>query len=309
MSRIQRMIIPDEETVYHIMSRTALDGLPFRDIEKDKMVEIIRRFSRVYFVEIMGFCIMDNHFHLVARMHLETSYSDSDIRDRYVAFYGSDDEFTKELIPHYRKRWSSLSEFVKDIKQNFSRYYNKMHDRKGTLWGERFKSLIVQDGATLINCLAYVDLNPLRAGIVERPDDYRWNSLGYHIQQGNRDGFLSLDFGLVEFGVLDAKERLKRFRRHVYEAGAVNRSDKGFVEVIDSKIVEKERARDFNISTIRRFRYKTRYFSDSGVIGTKAFVSKTYHRFKHYFQSKEKKPKPIKGLQGIYSMKRLSEPA
>ncbi len=139
MSRIQRMIIPDEKTVYHILSRTALDGLPFRDIEKDKMVEIIRRFSRVYFTEIMGFCIMDNHFHLVARMHPGANFSDSDIRGRYVAFYGNDDEFTKELIPHLRKRWASLSEFVKDIKQNFSRYYNKMHDRIGTLWGARFK--------------------------------------------------------------------------------------------------------------------------------------------------------------------------
>ncbi len=151
MGRIQRMIIPDEKTVYHIISRTALDGLPFRDIEKDKMVEIIRRFSRLYFVEILGFCIMDNHFHLVARVHPEKNFTDSDIKNRYVAFYGSNDYFTKELIPHLRKRWSSLSDFVKDIKQNFSRYYNKMHDRKGTLRGERFKSLIVQDGNTLIN--------------------------------------------------------------------------------------------------------------------------------------------------------------
>ncbi|MCP4754814.1 MAG: hypothetical protein GY866_28395, partial [Proteobacteria bacterium] len=158
-------------------------------------------------------------------MHIETSYSAADGKARDIGFYGNDDEFTKERIPHFRKRWSNLSEFVKDIKQNFSRFYNKTHDRKGTLWGERFKSLIVQDGSTLINCLAYVDLNPLRAGIVERPEDYRWNSLGYHIQQGNRDGFLSLDFGLVEFGVLDEKERLRRYRRHVYEAGAVNRSD------------------------------------------------------------------------------------
>ncbi len=78
--------------------------------------------------------------------------------------------------------------------------------------------------------------------------------------------FILLDFGLAEFGVLDVKERLRRYRRHVYEAGAVNRSDKGFVEVIDSKIVEKERARDFNISGIQRFRYKTRYFSDSSII-------------------------------------------
>ncbi len=112
-----------------------------------------------------------------------------------------------------------------------------------------------------------------------------------------------LDFGLAEFGVLDAKEKLRRCRRHVYEAGAVNRSDNGFVEVIDSKIVENERARDFNLGAIRRFRCNTLYVFDSGIIGTKAFVSRTYHRFKHYYQSKEKKPKPIKGLKGIYSIK------
>jgi hypothetical protein len=52
----------------------------------------------------------------------------------------------------------------------------------------------------LINCLAYIDLNPLRAGIVSRPEGYRWNSIGYHIQTGNKDEFLSLDFGLKEFG-------------------------------------------------------------------------------------------------------------
>ncbi len=57
-------------------------------------------------------------------MHPETNFSDADIKERYVALYGNDDDFTKELIPHFRKRWSNLSEFVKDIKQNFSRYYN-----------------------------------------------------------------------------------------------------------------------------------------------------------------------------------------
>jgi hypothetical protein len=52
----------------------------------------------------------------------------------------------------------------------------------------------------------------------------------------------------------------------------------------------------------------TRYFSDSGIIGTNEFVSINYQRFKHIFQSKhEKKPKPIKGLDGVYSLKRLAE--
>jgi hypothetical protein len=51
------------------------------------------------------------------------------------------------------------------------------------------------------------------------------NSLGYHIQQHNKDGFLSLDFGLTEFGIMDEKERLRHYRRHVYEAGAIPRPD------------------------------------------------------------------------------------
>ena len=94
----------------------------------------------------------------------------------------------------------------------------------------------------MINCLAYIDLNPLRAGLVERPEDYRWNSLGYHLQTGNKDNFLSLDFGLIEFGVL------------------------------------------------------------------KDFVSINYQRFKHIFMSKrEKIPKAVTGLDGVYSLKRLSE--
>jgi hypothetical protein len=63
------------------------------------------------------------------------------------------------------------------------------------LWGERFKSLIVENGETLINCLAYIDLNPLRADLVKRPEDYRWNSLGYNIQTNNQDNFLYTDFG------------------------------------------------------------------------------------------------------------------
>jgi hypothetical protein len=57
-----------------------------------------------------------------------------------------------------------------------------------------------------------------------------------------------------------------------------------------------------------RFRYRTCYFTDSGIIGSKKFVAENYQQFKHLFYSKhEKKPKPIKGLDGIYSLKRLSE--
>jgi len=79
-------------------------------------------------------------------------------------------------------------------------------------------------------------------------------------------------------------------------------------QVIDDKVVAKERKKEFKISRITRFRYRTRYFTDSGIIGSKEFVSTNYQRFKHLCYSKhEKKPEPIKGLEGMYSLKRLPE--
>jgi putative transposase len=117
-----------------------------------------------------------------------------------------------------------------------------------------------------------------------------------------------LDFGLKEFGVVNTEERLKRYRRYVYEAGAVDRSEKGQRKVIDDAVVKKEQKREYEISRIDRFRYRTRYFTDSGVIGSKEFVSKTYMSFRHVFHSRhEKKPKAVKGLEGMFSLKRLSE--
>jgi hypothetical protein len=62
MPRTQRLIINDETAVYHVMSRTALDGFPLGDSEKDFMLNLIRLYSALYFVEILGFCIMGNHF-------------------------------------------------------------------------------------------------------------------------------------------------------------------------------------------------------------------------------------------------------
>jgi hypothetical protein len=128
------------------------------------------------------------------------------------------------------------------------------------------------------------------------------------VQTNNRDNFLSTDFGLKEFNVISKKERIRRYRQYVYEAGAIHRPDKMQAKVINDQVVAKERKNEFEISRTSRFRYRTHYFTDSGVIGSKEFVSKTYRRFKHNFISKnEKKPKPIKELFGVFSLKRLSE--
>ena len=308
MPRIPRMVINDETTVYHVMSRTALDGFPLGDVEKDFMLDLIRRYSVLYLVEILGVCIMGNHFHILVKTLPEYKFSDEELSKRFVGFYGDERIFADGIIPSLREKLSSLSEFVREIKVGFARYYNRRHNRRGYFWGDRFKSVIVEKGETLINCLAYIDLNPLRAGLVERPEQYRWNSLGYHVQTNNQDNFLSTDFGLKEFNVKNKKERIRRYRRYVYEAGSLHRPEKGSAKVIEDKVLEKERSREFELSRTDRFRYRTRYFTDSGIIGSKEFVSINYLRFKHFFYSKHaKKPRPIKGLDGMYSLKRLSE--
>jgi len=291
MPRIPRMIISGEPTAYHIMSRTALDGFVMGDMEKEFLFKLIKRMSEVYFVEVLGYCIMGNHFHLLARMLPEDSFDDKEVLRRFRLYYGPDLKpvLTEEKIDSFRKKWGSLSEYIKDIKQRFSRYYNRKHDRRGFFWADRFKSVIVQNGDTLINCLAYIDLNPVRAGICSRPEDYRWSSLGYHAQTGNRENFLSLDLGLKVYDNLPERGRLARYKQFVYEKA-------GFQQEQNSNEIS------------RRFLSRTRYFTDSAVIGTKEFVSSCFRRFRDYFTCRrEKRPVPVSGLMGVYSLKRLTE--
>jgi len=161
-----------EPTVYHVMSRTALEGFVLEDMEKEYLLKLIKRLSRVYFSEVLGFCLMGNHFHLLVRMHPGEDYDDEEIKRRFKLYYGEESKREvndEEMIRNLRKKWSNLSEYVKELKQGFSRFYNRRHHRKGFFWSERFKSVIVDNGETLINCLAYIDLNPFRAGLVRSP--------------------------------------------------------------------------------------------------------------------------------------------
>jgi len=73
-------------------------------------------------------------------------------------------------------------------------------------------------------------------------------------------------------------------------------------------VEKKESEQDVELGGLDRFRYRTRYFTDSGIIGTKAYVERLYQQFKHHFTAtREKHPREIQGLEGVYSLKRLSE--
>ncbi|WP_045214274.1 transposase, partial [Desulfonatronovibrio magnus] len=260
MPRIARFIRDNQPSVYHIVSRTALQGLPIKDKDNDFLLGLIKKLSQLYFVDVLGFALMGNHFHLVIRMYPESDPTDDEIKERLQKYYGDELNVTGVLVSDYRKRLTNLGAYVKDIKQGFTRYFNKKYNRRGFFWGDRFKSMIVQDGLSLVNLLAYVDLNPIRAGIVKKPEHYRWCSLGYHTQTGNKDGLLSIDFGMKEWNEFDPKEIVRKYRQFVYETGAV---DAGKGKTMDKKIVEKARKKGYKISRAERFKYRCRYFTDS----------------------------------------------
>ena len=167
--------------------------------------------------------------------------------------------------------------------------------------------------------------NPIRAGIARKPESYRWCSLGYHVQTHNRDRFLSTDFGLKEFAHKSARARLAFYRRFVYEKGGLmqeveDRSKApGEMRYAVTSELHPDGIRNKNgfhgagkagleLSGVDRFQYRTRYFTDSGIIGSKEFVSRIYQGFKDHFSSKhDKRPRLVQGLVGVYSLKRLSE--
>jgi hypothetical protein len=140
--------------------------------------------------------------------------------------------------------------------------------------------------------------------MVQRPEDYRWSSMGYHVQTNNREGILSMDLGMADWGI-KLQERFQKYREFVYETGAL---DTGKGATLDPKLVKKEQKKGYRLTAVDRLRYRTRYFTDSGIIGTKEFVASHAKKFHDHFACKgEKKPQKVEGLEGMFSLKRLSE--
>ena len=142
ITRTARMVINDESTVYHVISRTTLDGYPFGDMEKEFFHGLLRSMALVYFMDIIGYCLMGNPFLLLVRTRPEEEVADEEIRARLEALYGDDRKLQTGQIPYLRARWCRLSEFMRTLKLRFTRFDNKCHGRRGYFWGDRYKSLL-----------------------------------------------------------------------------------------------------------------------------------------------------------------------
>ena len=182
----------------HLISRITGGDFLLQKNEKEYFVKLMFKFAEGFFIDIHSYTVMSNHFHILATVNREEveKSTEEELIARYKKMYGKRSEHPQgsyktngELIPdddggieRLRYRLGSTSKFIQELKQTFSKWYNKKHNRKGYLWNDRFKMIIMENGEPELICSAYIDLNAVRAGIVKKPEDYRWCSVGLKVR-------------------------------------------------------------------------------------------------------------------------------
>jgi REP element-mobilizing transposase RayT len=197
MARTRR-IKAAESAFYHITSRITGKQFLLNDPDvKQMMLDALARAAVFSGVKVGSFCIMDDHFHLLC--HIPSSemgtLPDDEFANRLKALYGKvkterlfmrwsklrqhgDTARVESEMARYKRRMHDLSEFVKTFKEEFRRAFAKKVEYSGRIWGDRFFSTLVEGAKYFSLCRAYIETNPVRAGICKRMDEYAWNTLG-----------------------------------------------------------------------------------------------------------------------------------
>jgi hypothetical protein len=219
---------------------------------------------------------------------------------------GGNPERVAEIHARFTYRMHSLSEFMKTLLQRFTRWFNRTHERTGTLWEERFKSVIVERGTAARTIAAYIDLNPVRAGMVVDPADYRWSSYGEAVGGGRKGNGKKAREGLVRaidsdkgggFDASEWKDASRRYRRlmglalerktlnaKVAVSGKmkISKNDAEALESGDNQTILPE------LRMAKMLRCRVRYFTDGAVIGSKGFVDEAFREARDRFSEKRK---------------------
>jgi putative transposase len=145
MPRGPRIYIPDVSV--HVIQRGNNKGAIVSDnTDREVFTAFLRRAARHHQLSVHGYVVMDTHYHLV-------------------------------VTP---PNACSLPETIKELGERYVPYFNRRHNRVGTLWSGRYRGLLITDERYLLTCLRYVDHNPVRAGMVRTPAAHPWSSYAFH---------------------------------------------------------------------------------------------------------------------------------
>jgi putative transposase len=285
--RVRRIKVSGASAVYHCMTRTVNGEMLFKDREKEMLRKMLWQVAEFCGAEILTYCVMTNHFHVLLRIPEQAVLSDVELMRRYKVLYPKPTKFqsasTKvmesqleagreeadEIRRKLRARMGDISEYMKTVKQRFSVWYNRNHHRYGTLWADRFKSVLVEGtGNPLQTMAAYIDLNPVRAGIVEDPKDYRFCGYAEAVA-----GVVEAKKGLIhvwsDHGAkrIDSALRAHRsliFGKRASDPGSSEMTRKGALKVLDQE--------DGHLPMAVMLRCRVRYLTDGAILGSAEFV-------------------------------------
>ncbi|MCX6857099.1 MAG: transposase [Verrucomicrobia bacterium] len=346
-----------ETAFYHCISRVVNRDFVLGDEEREEFVRLMRVYERLCGVRVVTYCVMSNHFHVLVGVPKkpEVMPSNHELIATVRASLGDlaatnleydleqaakikSAQWEEEIRERYLRRMWDVSSFMKTLKQRFAQWFNKRHKRKGTFWEDRFRSVLVQSaGETVAAMAAYIDLNPIRANMMEDPQEYRWS--GYGAAMGGDaqavEGLREIDkIRHIEMTHAMAAQKptqttsekaispvlpprtpkavLEGYRALLYGRGEErgvgedgSALKKGFTREESQQVV----AQGGRLPRSVYLRCRVRYFTDGAVIGSKDFVNEVFTKLKDRFGEKRKTgARLMKGLERdkrLYAMRDL----
>ncbi|MBQ0753967.1 MAG: transposase [Gammaproteobacteria bacterium] len=205
MTRARRQQVSVESTpYYHCINRCVrraflcgtdrYSGKNF-DHRRAWMVERLAQLTQVFAIDLCAYALMSNHYHLVLRIDTETldALTDHDVALRWTALFSghalvqrymagvpmddAEKAAASDMLQEYRARLGDISWFMRCLNEYVARKANEEDGCKGRFWEGRFKSQALLDEKALLACMAYVDLNPVRAGMAETPESSAYTSI------------------------------------------------------------------------------------------------------------------------------------
>ena len=238
-------------------------------------------------MQIVTYAILSNHFHVLVRVPKKTEIADVELlqtisagciraRPAYqatrlkvmaeVQLAGQRSRMPRNGGSRMSALMGDISPFMKLLKQRFSIWFNKSHEQHGTLWSERFKSVLVEGaGSVLQTMAAYIDLTCVRAGLAEDPKDYRFCGYAEAVagHEGAREGLGSVCGGKLWAGTQAA------YRQLLFGTGVGPREKDGGISI---EAFNRVMAEGGKLPLADALRCRIRYFSDGAVLGGRAFV-------------------------------------
>ncbi len=326
---------------YHVMSRTVNGEFLFGATEKEAFRRMMWRMAQFSGVEIFTYVVMDNHFHILLKVpdrekwllkfedkggeepgagegrlltHLSTVYSKAFLKQlrnelKSLRERGMEEEVAK-VLQRFKDRFCDVSLFTKELKERFSRWFNKQNGRRGTLWMDRFKSVLVEGEAALATMAAYIDLNPVRAGITDDPMFYEFSGYG-DAAGGSRRARRGLCKALNLPQDSWESRGLARYRLFLFDEGlSVEPESKslgkgkgrrrGIKKEARIKVVE----RKGEVTPAQALRKRVVSFSNGVAVGSESFVRRIAERYQGEFDRKKGRvPRAHLSGGGIFVMR------